>query len=358
MSRWDGTSGYYASLAAHGRSRTVVAPVFTNIVLNAVQAMPNGGRLTFRSQRVVESTGEENMTVQRIAVSIEDTGAGIDPIHLKKIFEPLFTTKARGTGLGLAISNNIVEKHGGAILVSSQPGKGTTFTIKLPLTPPGETEGEEKPPSKTRILLVDDNKRAARNAREHPQEFRISRHQRRLRQRWRFAAAGKEEFAAALLDIKMPDLTGIDVPENQQGPKPGHDGHHDNRLRGRPNTPSSAPRRRGDRVTLRLSPPTSRRDKGPLETSAGTSAPSRGKPSDVTTALARVGRGTRGKNSRTDSPPARRSQKITLAFCQELKKNFTYHDRGCCPSRHRSRDPAYLRVRSFRVTEHAIEIGR
>ena len=68
------------------------------------------------------------------------SGAGIEPTHLSKIFEPLFTTKARGTGLGLAISRNIVEKHGGQILVRSQLGKGTSFTIKLPLITPVDKE--------------------------------------------------------------------------------------------------------------------------------------------------------------------------------------------------------------------------
>ncbi len=76
-----------------------------------------------------------------IMISFEDSGVGIEPVHLAKIFEPLFTTKARGTGLGLSISQNIKEKHGGVILVTSQPNKGSTFTIKIPLTPPPDKEG-------------------------------------------------------------------------------------------------------------------------------------------------------------------------------------------------------------------------
>jgi two-component system NtrC family sensor kinase len=70
---------------------------------------------------------------EMISVQFEDTGSGIQPMHLAKIFEPLFTTKARGTGLGLAISNNIIVKHHGSIEVASKMGKGTTFTIKIPL---------------------------------------------------------------------------------------------------------------------------------------------------------------------------------------------------------------------------------
>lgn len=118
-----------------------LSQVFINITSNAVQAMAQGGKLTFKSQFVVESA-EDGGSVQRVFVTIEDTGPGIEPIHLAKIFEPLFTTKARGTGLGLAISSNIIEKHGGVIQVNSQVGKGTSFTIKLPLNSP--VEGEDK----------------------------------------------------------------------------------------------------------------------------------------------------------------------------------------------------------------------
>jgi two-component system NtrC family sensor kinase len=102
--------------------------------------MPKGGKVTVRSRFLVEASSEEGVTHERIWVTFEDTGIGIQPVHLTKIFEPLFTTKARGTGLGLAISNNIVEKHGGNILVTSQVGKGTSFTVKLPMQPPTENE--------------------------------------------------------------------------------------------------------------------------------------------------------------------------------------------------------------------------
>lgn len=117
--------------------------VFTNIVTNASQAMPKGGTITIKSRLQVETRGEDQKDMEYIVVVIEDTGTGIEPIHLKKIFEPLFTTKARGTGLGLAITNNIIEKHGGGIQVASQVGKGTSFTVKLPRKVPSTPE--EKP---------------------------------------------------------------------------------------------------------------------------------------------------------------------------------------------------------------------
>jgi signal transduction histidine kinase len=68
-----------------------------------------------------------------IAIAITDTGIGISPDKIKKIFEPLFTTKKKGVGLGLAISKKLVEANGGRLEVKSKPKKGTTFTLRLPI---------------------------------------------------------------------------------------------------------------------------------------------------------------------------------------------------------------------------------
>jgi signal transduction histidine kinase len=98
--------------------------VFGNIILNAFQAMPRGGQLMIKTE-----TQEPGW----VAVSIADTGVGIPGENIEKIFEPLFTGKAKGIGLGMAISKTFVESHGGSIKVQSQPGKGSTFTVKLPI---------------------------------------------------------------------------------------------------------------------------------------------------------------------------------------------------------------------------------
>ena len=98
--------------------------VFGNIILNAIQAMPEGGQLMIKSE--IQDPGWA-------CVSIADTGAGIPEENIKKIFEPLFTSKAKGIGLGMAISKTFVEGHGGSIDVQSQIEKGTTFTVKLPI---------------------------------------------------------------------------------------------------------------------------------------------------------------------------------------------------------------------------------
>jgi signal transduction histidine kinase len=102
---------------------TQIAQIVTNIGINAVQAMPDGGQLTITTQLVNSGW---------IAMVFTDTGVGIPKENLHQLYEPLFTTKAKGIGLGLAIIKLMVEAHGGSIEVQSEVGKGTTFTVKLP----------------------------------------------------------------------------------------------------------------------------------------------------------------------------------------------------------------------------------
>lgn len=102
--------------------------VFRNLITNAIQAMPTGGQLTIG----VQTEGET------LCATVSDTGHGIPPEALDKIFQPLYTTRAKGIGLGLALCKLIVEAHGGTITVTSQVGKGTTFTLTLPLITPSE----------------------------------------------------------------------------------------------------------------------------------------------------------------------------------------------------------------------------
>jgi signal transduction histidine kinase len=96
---------------------------FLNLVLNACQAMPNGGTLTIRCEAV---------RGRRVAITFTDTGVGIQPDHLQRIFDLYYTTKERGSGIGLSMVYRTVQMHDGEIEVQSTPGKGTTFRVLLP----------------------------------------------------------------------------------------------------------------------------------------------------------------------------------------------------------------------------------
>jgi signal transduction histidine kinase len=95
---------------------------FSNLVLNAMDAMPTGGTLTLRSRRADE----------RVVIEVGDTGSGLTREECERIFTPYYTSKRHGTGLGLAIVQSVVSDHGGTISVQSEPGRGTTFVIELP----------------------------------------------------------------------------------------------------------------------------------------------------------------------------------------------------------------------------------
>ncbi len=103
-----------------------VQQVFLNLVLNAVQAMPRGGELTITTS-YDEDAGE-------VVAAFKDAGVGIPREVLPNLFEPFFSTKREGTGLGLFVSQNIAQEHGGRIEVDSEEGKGSTFTVRLPVS--------------------------------------------------------------------------------------------------------------------------------------------------------------------------------------------------------------------------------
>jgi len=107
-----------------------MSQVFSNLILNAIQAMPDGGVL-----RIVAAEGKKKEGIlENVLVEISDTGQGIPKESLKKLFDPFFTTKHGGTGLGLTIAHSIVDGHKGTIDVKSEKGKGTTFSVTLPVT--------------------------------------------------------------------------------------------------------------------------------------------------------------------------------------------------------------------------------
>jgi two-component system NtrC family sensor kinase len=98
--------------------------VFMNLLLNAADAMPDGGTLTLETAHDLPS--------QMLRITISDTGTGIDAAVISSIFQPFFTTKAKGTGLGLAITKRLVEEQEGQISIENKAGQGAQFTILIP----------------------------------------------------------------------------------------------------------------------------------------------------------------------------------------------------------------------------------
>ncbi|MFO0549442.1 MAG: ATP-binding protein [Polyangiaceae bacterium] len=187
-----------------------------NLVTNARDAMPTGGTLTIETRPATDEELEQggvHETGQRfVALSVSDTGVGIDPLLEEKIFEPFFSTKetARATGLGLAIVRSVAEQAKGKVLVSSEPGRGTRFTLLLPEASQPQRRVSVQTKLVT-ILLVED-------------EDAIRDTVRRVLVRQGYdvveARSGKEAIRAfrenphvhiLLTDVVMPDLLGPDV---------------------------------------------------------------------------------------------------------------------------------------------------
>jgi PAS domain S-box-containing protein len=136
--------------------------VIHNLLVNADQAMPDGGEISVRCQTVLADSqpGLPLTPGVYVRVTVEDHGSGIPAENLSRIYDPFFTTKPKGSGLGLAVVHSIVKRHGGHVDVTSHEGSGTTFSIYLPTT--GKETAEHQPEVQTvvggvgRILVMDD----------------------------------------------------------------------------------------------------------------------------------------------------------------------------------------------------------
>ena len=118
--------------------------IIANLVLNARDAMPGGGRVTITTANVERDEAfthvhPGSVLGQYVSLTVEDTGVGIDPSIVERIFEPYFTTKDQGTGLGLATVYGIVKQSGGYVSVRTAEGRGTAFTVDLPRIDAGES---------------------------------------------------------------------------------------------------------------------------------------------------------------------------------------------------------------------------
>ncbi|MBT5303807.1 MAG: response regulator, partial [Candidatus Scalindua sp.] len=184
-----------------------IKDVFINIISNALDAMPDGGRISFRTW----SKGDT------VFVSITDTGRGMSEDLKKNVFDPFFTTKRpEGTGLGMSTSYSKVARHGGKIEVDSEEGKGSTFTLQFPTTietaspittPKPELETKDK---KLSILVVDDEEDICNML----DEF-LTRSGHKVKAAYSGAGAialvKRERFDLVLCDLAMPDVFGYDV---------------------------------------------------------------------------------------------------------------------------------------------------
>lgn len=151
-----------------------VGQVIHNLVLNACQAMPEGGLITVTARNaVVGPDGEGGVAIepgQYVRITVQDTGPGVPAELADRLFDPYFTTKERGSGLGLAVAYAVVQNHDGGLTVESLPGRGATFHVYLPAAEPGAAEDpNDGQPSATRtadILFMDDEETIRRGMRE------------------------------------------------------------------------------------------------------------------------------------------------------------------------------------------------
>ena len=190
--------------------------VLTNIIFNAVDAMPKGGKLTIATQPQAEDWVE---------VRITDTGIGMTEEVKNRVFDPFFTTKGvTNSGLGMSVSYGIVRRHGGEILIESEPGKGTTFILHLP-TGYGEEAVVEKgvvpvrESRQARILVIDDEDSVrdvlSRMLKTKGHQVVVASDGEEGIERFR-----SESFDLVLTDLGMPKLSGWDVGKTIKGINP------------------------------------------------------------------------------------------------------------------------------------------
>jgi PAS domain S-box-containing protein len=197
----------------HGEAGEI-RDALTNLVLNAADAMPEGGTLTLRSRTTEPS---------RVRVEVIDTGVGMDELTRSRCLEPFFTTKGeRGTGLGLPMVYGMVERHSGEIQIESEPGKGTLVRLVFPALPAAQSAAAEsgtypalRPDSPLRILLVDDDPillRTLRDVLERDGHSIVTADggQQGI-DTLREATSRGESFSAVITDLGMPTVDGRQV---------------------------------------------------------------------------------------------------------------------------------------------------
>ena len=195
-----------------------ISQAISNLVINAHQAMPDGGTITVRAQNV--PVGADRYPAlghgRYVEVSVQDEGVGIPPRHLDRIFDPYFTTKQTGSGLGLATTYSIIRQHGGAIAVQSEQGVGTTFHLYLPasdrLPSPEKRPDDDLGTGTGRVLLMDDEQIvrdvAARMLEHLGYDIQLAEDGAEAIAMYQRAAESGQPFDAVILDLTVPGGTG------------------------------------------------------------------------------------------------------------------------------------------------------
>lgn len=195
-----------------------ISQVINNLVINAVQAMPDGGRITISAENVLISSREE-MPLKRgryVKISVRDEGVGISKENLMKIFQPFFTTKEKGNGLGLSTSYSIIKRHGGHMTVESELGVGSIFYLYLPASSKPVTAEEAKSdqalPGKGRIILLDDEETIRVSTGQILSylgyDVKLVRDGREVIELYKTALKEGEPFDAVIMDLTIPGGMG------------------------------------------------------------------------------------------------------------------------------------------------------
>jgi signal transduction histidine kinase/ActR/RegA family two-component response regulator/HAMP domain-containing protein len=196
-----------------------IRETLTNLIINAVDAMPQGGAITVRSRDARFGVTEDGHISDHVVMEIIDTGIGMDEKTRQRCFEPFFSTKGkRGTGLGLAMVYGVMERHEGKIEVDSELGKGTTIRLIFPVIKiEGETsaEGEEILPGPFHILCVDDEPPLRELIREMLErdghKIEVTDGGRAGIEAFRAAQGRNQPFDAVITDLGMPYVDGREV---------------------------------------------------------------------------------------------------------------------------------------------------
>jgi two-component system cell cycle sensor histidine kinase/response regulator CckA len=201
--------------------RSQLTQVLTNLCVNACEAMSGGGRLTVRTRNVEPGQAPRDLpgplgSADLVAFAVEDTGAGMDPETLLRVFEPFFSTKFSGRGLGLAVTHGIVKNHGGHVAVQSERGHGSCFTVYLPAlrTPAAKPRAEEGASRRGRetILVIDDEETVLSVTRRilGREGYRVI-CARSATEALALLSSEAPQVDLAMLDLGMPDMGGAEV---------------------------------------------------------------------------------------------------------------------------------------------------